>query len=148
MTWGALLGQLGGSRCNCHPRRHRWYRSLVPVANLALSSWTPATASSGGRTPTSTRHLFSSRHSPGGRASTHHDPFALLCDERRHHRLNGQINTINTLGPAAARMRPTLLVQLGWIHIKALVDTGASATVTNEKTFAQGTASILIRLSL
>ena len=36
-------------------------------------------------------------HSPGGSASTHHDPFALLRDERRRHRLYGQINTINAL---------------------------------------------------
>ncbi len=76
-------------------------------------------------------------HSPGGSASTHHDPFALLRDERRRHRLYGQINTINALGPAAARTRPTLLVQLGRTTIEALVDTGASATVINAKTFAQ-----------
>ena len=62
-------------------------------------------------------------HTPGGSASTHHDPFALLRDERRLHRLYRQINTIHALGLVAARTRPTLLVKLGRIHIKALVDT-------------------------
>ncbi len=76
-------------------------------------------------------------HSPGSSASTHHDPFELLPDERLPYHLYGQINTINTLGPAAARTRPTLLVKLGRIHIEAVVDTGASATVINETTFAQ-----------
>ncbi len=59
-------------------------------------------------------------HSPGGSAYTHHDPFVLLCDERRHHRLYGQINTINTLGLAAARTKPTLLVKLGRFTSKHL----------------------------
>ncbi len=67
-----------------------------------------------------------------GSASTHHEPFALLCDKRRHHCLHGQISTINALGPAAALTRPTLLVQLGWIYIEAFVDTGASATITRK----------------
>ena len=85
-------------------------------------------------------------HSPGGSASTHHDPFALLRDKRRLHRLYGQINTINALGLAAARTRPTLLVQLGRTTIEALVDTGASATVIKAKTFAQVADKDKVRL--
>ena len=87
-------------------------------------------------------------HSPGGSAFTHHDPFALLRDNRRCHRLYGQINTINTLGPAAAQTRPTLLVQMGRIHIEVLVDTGASATFINEKTFAQVPDKDKVRLDI
>ncbi len=90
-------------------------RRLQPVAFSAVGTW----------------------HSPGGSASTHHDPFALLRDERCCHHLYGQINTINAFGPAAARTRPTLLVQLGWTTIEALVDTSVSGTVINAKTFAQ-----------
>ncbi len=85
-------------------------------------------------------------HSPGGSASTHFHPFALLRDERRRHHLYGQINTINALGPAADRTRPTLLVQLGRTTIEALVDTGASATVINTKTFAQVADKDKVRL--
>ncbi len=87
-------------------------------------------------------------HSPGGSAFTHLHPFALLRDERRHHRLYGQINTINALGPAAARTRPTLLVQLGRTYTEALVDTGASTTVINEKTFAQVPDKDKVRLDI
>ena len=40
------------------------------------------------------------------------------------------------------------MVKLGRIHIKALVDTGASATVINENTFAQVPDKDKIRLDM
>ncbi len=45
-------------------------------------------------------------------------------------------------------MKPTLLVQLGRIHIEALVDTGASATVINKKTFSQVPDKDKVRLDI
>ncbi len=102
---------------------------------------TPTTASRGDvrRLQHVTFSTVGTGHSPGSSASTYnnHHLFALLHDERRRHRLYGQINTINTLGHEAARTRPTLLVQLGRTYTEALVYKGASATIINEKTYAQ-----------
>ena len=90
----------------------------------------------------------STGNSPGGSASTDHDPVALLCDKRHNHRQYGQINTINALGQAAARTRPTLLVQLWRITIEALMDTRVSATVINEKTLVQVAKKDKVRLDI
>ncbi len=136
ITWGTPLGQ----QQQPPPPQSPAVQQPGPCGQPGAFVLDPNNSQFGGDVRRLQRVTFSvvgTGYNPSGSASTPHDPFALLREERRRYRLYGQINTINALEPAAARTRPTLLVQLRRIHIEVLVDTGASTTVINEKTFSQ-----------